>query len=595
MRPQTSALLPLWHAPLSRGAAAVALLSFTLAAASGCETAIAPPDITCIGGDFVVNRIDEVQSLRTARCVTGDLVLAVEGIESIEAPYLESVDGDLVVVSTKAPSLILPALQTVGGDLMVQANSQLLVASFGALTDVGRHVVVNGNPLLGTLSLPTLEQTGGDLTVGGNSGLANVDLAVLERTGGSFSIVDNALLTAAFTTNLARVGGSFVLRSPALGSFSFETLQEVGRSFVVEGTPIRELDLSQLDTLDGPFRLLNTDVASVRLSQDAQVTTLELRNLPALESLAFLDGRLADEMETLQVEQLLALEDTASLGRVRDVLTLSIRDLPESDSIDLSGLERAGSIQVFRVGTHIDLSQLVTVDASAFVSARTCALNRLEDVGADLNVEMRDLNGNPTAGCALERLRTVGGRLNLYPFPEFGAPALQSVGNLTLRGQGFGTEQRALPSLETVAGQLVVQYLRSADFPRLTSVGGIFLRNITTTTLPLLENAPQFSIDSRPFVEATGTLDFRWARSLRTLSLPLLERVGGNGVYIQGLELLQTLDLSALNEAPSFTFSYTDAFDVCTLTPLLERLEANGTEPNAIYVEGYDGNCEEEP
>lgn len=642
---------------------AASLVSFSLAASSGCETAIAPPDITCIAGDFVVNRIDEVQSLRTARCVTGDLVIAVAGVDSIEAPYLESVEGDLVVVNTTAPSLILPALQSVGGALLVQANASLLVASFDALTDVGSHVVINGNPLLGAASLPVLAQTGGDFTVGGNERLANIDLASLAETGGSYSLVDNPLLTAVLANGLARVGGSFVIRSPALSRFAFEPLREVGRSFVVEDTPIRTIDLSQLEDLNGPFRIVNANVSTVRLGEAAEVTTLELRNLLELESLDFLDGRLANEMDTVSLTQLPLVEDADVLDQIGDVLTLTIRDLDQASRVDLSGLVRAGVIEVFRAGPHVDLGSLTTVDTNVFVSAQTCALNRLETVGANLSVEMRDNGGNPVTGCEFERLAVVGGQLAVYPFPAFGFPALTSVGNLTLRGEGFPTQQRTLASLETVSGQLVLQDMRAAEFPRLTSVGGIFIRNLETTLLPLLEEAAQFSIDSLPvngtvvapnllevddffasnsrvpegidietaatinlysvstaglgFVRemttwgtvqfndlqgsdvefpnvttATGTVDIRWSRELRTLSLPALQQVGGNGFYIQGLEALETLDLSALNQAPAFTFSYGGTFDVCSLAPLVERLETSGTAPNAIYIEGFDEICQ---
>ncbi len=633
-----------------------------LALATACPGGLTP-DVTCFAGDFVVNRSDEVTSLQTTRCVTGNLVLAVEDIEDISAPFLESVEGDLVVVGTSAPVLDLGALTTVEGSVLVQANPNLLLANFDQLTTVGGDIVVNGNPLLSTLSVEQLPRVGGDLTVGGNGRLANLDFSALEETGGSFSILENPLLAAATVGELSAVGGSFVLRSPALNAFSIETLRTVERSFVVENTPLATLDLSQVESVKGPFRVINSAVPSIALGDSVRLSSVELRNLEALESLDFLSGRVAEDMESIWIDNLpIVSGDADAFADVQSVRLLQMRNNPELASLEFASLRSAASVDLYLTGRHVDLGALESVDNSLSLVARTCALDQLETVGQAFTLSMVVADGSPApTTCGAPQLNSVGGRFFANPFPEETFTALQSVGSLNLLGPLYGTpvSTRTLPALEEVTGQLVIRGYVLASFPRLTDVGSLFVTDTEAVDLPNLDamqllsvdrlsdtariDAPnlleldQFfvsycpipdglvvqtvaqmnisgvDLDQLGFVsemttwgnasfsdmlgetaafpnvtEATGMVDFRWSDAVVALELPNLVSVGEPGFFIQGLQGIATVDLSALQTTPAFTFSYTINFDTCTIAPLIARLVENGTDPDRIWVDGFD-------
>ena len=103
-----------------------------------------------VEGSVTIENTLDVQAMANVCVVTGDVIVAANGMTSISLPVLASVAGGVFINNNAAlTSISLPALASVGGDVFIEFNAALTSISLPVLASAG-SVVIQSNSALTT-------------------------------------------------------------------------------------------------------------------------------------------------------------------------------------------------------------------------------------------------------------------------------------------------------------------------------------------------------------------------------------------------------------------------------------------------------------
>lgn len=178
---------------------------------------------------------------------------------SIELPALKNVEGKVVLGDNSALSAVdLHVLETIDGSLRIYENELLAdLSGLTAISWIGGNLVLATNPHLDSISLERLKTVVGSIAVKANGNLTEVSGFPELQSVGAIDLDGNPTLKTVRLPGVERVDG--LIRSnenPALEVIGLPLLREARLAVDVYGSPLRELDFPELDSLEA--RLLRS-------------------------------------------------------------------------------------------------------------------------------------------------------------------------------------------------------------------------------------------------------------------------------------------------------------------------------------------------
>lgn len=253
-------------------------------------------NVTEVDGSFQVLNAFDVQFMSTVRSVSGDLLIRVAGLTSVDFPALTAVEGSLIIEDTETLTTLTAAnLGIVGADLIVRDNRALQdLAGLSALTRVVRDVRIEGNrdldsvaflagidssgdntlddviisgneSLLGLTGLGGLQDLRGNLVLENNDILSDLAaLSDLENIDGDLRLIDNGGLTSCAGLNgLETIGNDLEIdNNDALFTLQgLGNLTTVGDDVVITNNRLLSSlgGLSSLNDVGGRLTVVNND------------------------------------------------------------------------------------------------------------------------------------------------------------------------------------------------------------------------------------------------------------------------------------------------------------------------------------------------
>ncbi len=377
------------------------LLPFLLLGAGACGSSSKSDDdkIVCEGkiyqGTLSVDNKTEMARMEGITCLQGSLVLSSRGCRG----------------QPKAlPDLnVLKDLEVIEGDVVLQGATGELSA-LKNLRRVGRLQVCNSDAV--SISFPHLAQ--GDVLVQGSQAL---DLPAL-KTSRLVSVQSDSLKELDLPA-LATTGRVVVSASPAFERLSVPQLQSVA-----------SLELSALPRLESVLADKLTEVSSLSIKNVSADRDRPL-TLDFLSALTTVSGTLEFEdcanLKTIDLDQLKTLE-----GR------LSLRNLKTLESVSVSSLEKAESV---------DIAQVPVL--------RTLELNPVSGTLHDFSI----VDAPVLSGTLEAAANTIRGRLQVQNtrLSALHLESVQSIRRALIIENNPQLVDVKMPKLESIAGKITVK------------------------------------------------------------------------------------------------------------------------------------------
>lgn len=490
------------------------------------------PGCTTLEGSITIRNSFDWTNLVAAGCkrITGRLEIAAEGAGSLGPPSPLVEVGAIEVLPTETlTALDFPALAKVGGEVTISNNPALVRLDLRSLATVGGRLFLADTGLR-SVELPALTSVGGEAHLW-SSQLARIELPALTTVGEFLSVYEAGYLTTLSVPRLVTAGGVQIGENPALAAVEFPALAEAGTidiwGLYAGGAPLARLELPVLRTAGG---LSVTRTAITRLSLPSLVTldnaatgheskiesnpALAAVELPLLTGATDLLISLVTSTATVDVHALTTTTGSLGIGG------------PGLATIDLSNLTSAGDLSIGGSFTSLDLSRLTSAAGSIRVSVahlEALSFPALESVGGSFAVYSaatpddpytpEDESGPPSVLSAIELPKLVSVHIDLEVYHQpalatLSAPVLSSLGGLRL----WNEELRRNTALTALS------------FPALTSIWWRSLR-----------------LGGRGinYLDSSGDLEIKWHAALRSVSLPLLERVADTIIIVRNPVLPQ--------------------------------------------------------
>lgn len=240
--------------------------------------------------------------------------------------------GDLLINPSKVDNADDFACVTrVIGDVFVSGFSQNELAGLSNLVSVEGFLYVGDGTFTDLSAFKCLEEASNGLQISANNLLNPSGMSRLRSTGGFRLSGSGATVMPTFAPNFTVDGNIEVEDNPALTN-----LDAVADWKSASATGVYIRDNASLTSIEG--------LQSVLLS--AQVTSVQLHNLPALSSIAGLEG--VSEFLSLNFTSLPLVEDLMPLAQAEHVNSLILYDMPKIT--DMQGLNQLETVDYLQIG-----------------------------------------------------------------------------------------------------------------------------------------------------------------------------------------------------------------------------------------------------
>lgn len=284
----------------------------------------------CHEGDLVVTSDGEMGALVGLPCVSGTLLVSVDGLEDLELPMLKKVCNLAVVENEALESMALDALVSVDGDLYLSENRGLADISMASLIRVEGDFYLLGDDVIETMAgFPALEIIGGSMHLWSLDDLPSLDgLSNLEEVGGALDLQHcHSMVSLDGLDGLHTLAGGFGVQSSwALSDIcALSGVADWSGGITVRYSPIGDIDcLSGLENMTRIAGLYLSETMITSLESLSSLTTvdvsLELNDNSELESLSSLSGLVSvgDGLRIVKCPQVeeLAFPDLQDVGNL---------------------------------------------------------------------------------------------------------------------------------------------------------------------------------------------------------------------------------------------------------------------------------------
>lgn len=350
------------------------------------------------------------------------------------------------------------------------------------LAQIG-DIVIN-SPLVASFAAPQLASAGSIFFQAPN--LAAVDFTALKSCAGdiafkgSSAASNNRLAEAAFPA-LTAISGSFSIEYfYALAELSFAELTSVGGSFRVGSGALGRIDMNVLARIELPH--LTTVNGSINIGAK-QLASLSIPALTRAGDFIFVGGDYYSEsiFTTLDLRALATVDNTLSLGQLKQLESLSLPALKSCKTVEINTLSAV---------TSLDFSQISDLANLDITSAYELTDLKLAPTVAG-NVTLNGASRNYQIG--FSGVETIQGALTLSNFKgaEISLDGIKRMGSF-VPGSCSELVTLTLPDLEVVDSLFYVLSLNkivTINAPKLTRVGDLSfesnyeLQNLNFTAL----------------------------------------------------------------------------------------------------------------
>ncbi|MBI5387968.1 MAG: hypothetical protein HZA90_25170 [Verrucomicrobia bacterium] len=527
--------------------------------------------------DVVVDENTPQATLNALTTVTGNLIVDATGRTSLSLPNLTAVGGNFVVANNgQLLTLDVAALATVGGSVNLQGNGALTAINLNGLSFVGGSLVLVGNSALTTLQLNALAQVVGTAMLSGNPVLASVCLPALQTVGGSLDVSDNPAATTLCFPVLLTVGGDLsVNNNTAATDASFPSLTATGGSVQVSNDPnVTGVNFPALVTTGGSVEVSN-DPSATSVSFPELATTggsVEVSNDPNATNVSF--PSLTSTGGSVQVSNDTAATSIGFPSLTQTGSSVTVSDNASATVVDFTNLENTGGSVTLSnnpVATTVTLTSLTNVDGSFVVVSNTSVVTisaPLQTVGGDVVVTSN--TGATTVDVG--GLTSVGGSVDVSS--NTGATTV-NVGGLTSAGgdvvvsSNTGATTVDVGGLTTAGGSVEVSSNTSAttvDVGGLASAGG----DVVVTS-----NTGATVVDVGGLTSAGGDVTVSDNANAAVVDFTNLENTGGS-VTISNNPAATTVTLTSLTNVDG-SFVVVSNASVVTITAPLQTVGGDVT------------------